>query len=192
MSTIESRERTIMNRVRRIVLFALVPLLAPLLAMMSAAALADVPGRVGRISALSGDVQFYSESDPNWHQAYLNQPVTSRNSLYTGDGGRAEISVGSTALALDSDSQVDIQQLDDQTLNANVVRGRVAVRVRRFDAGDAYNLAVPGADFALLKPGRYRIDALSEGTGIPSSRGRRAREQQTAPCRSMPATCCVP
>ena len=143
-------------------LFALVLLLSTL----SVGALADVPGRVGRIAYLSGDVQFYSESDANWHQAYLNQPVTSRNSLYTGDGGRAEISVGSTALALGPDSQVDIQQLDDQTLNANVVRGRVAVRVRRFDAGDAYNLAVPGADFALLKPGRYRIDALPEGTGI--------------------------
>ena len=151
-----------MNRVRHFVLFVL----APLVAMMSAAALADVPGRVGRIAYMAGDVQFYSESDPNWHHAYVNQPVTSRNSLYTGDGARAEISVGSTALALDSDSQVDIQQLDDQTFNANVVRGRVAVRVRRFEAGDAYNLAVPGADFALLKPGRYRIDAVPEGTGI--------------------------
>lgn len=159
-------------KVRRFVLFALVSLFAALTATLSAAALADVPGRVGRVAWLAGDVQFYSQSNPTWQRAYLNQPVTSRNSLYTGNGGRAEISVGSTALALDSDSQVDIEQLDDRTFNANVVRGRVAVRVRRFDAGDSYNLAVPGADFALLEPGRYRIDALPERTGITVFSGR--------------------
>ncbi len=35
---------------------------------------------------------------------------------------------------MDAGSQVDIQQLDDNTFNANVVRGRVSIRVRRFDA----------------------------------------------------------
>ena len=133
---------------------------------ISAGAFADVPGRVGRIAYLQGDVQSYSGADPQWKAAYLNQPVTSHNSVFVGDAGRAEISVGSTTLAMDPDSQLDIQRLDDNTFNANVVRGRVSIRVRRFDPGDAYRLAVPGGDFALLKPGRYRIDALENGSGV--------------------------
>jgi hypothetical protein len=142
------------------VLLSVSTLLAP------RAAHADVPGRVGRIAFLQGDVQAYSETDPEWKVAYLNQPITSRNSIFVGDAGRAEISVGSTTLAMDAGSQVDIQQLDDNTFDANVVRGRVSLRVRRFDANDAYNVAVPGADFALLRPGRYRIDALQSSGGI--------------------------
>ena len=152
-----------MKSLRRFPFFA-IALFAAIAA--AAPALADVPGRVGRVAYVSGDVQSYSDSDPNWRAAYVNQPVTSRNSVFTGDHGRAEISVGSTALALDADTQVDIQQLDDNSFNANVVHGRVVMRVHRFDAGDTYNVAVPGADFALLKPGRYRIDAAPEGAGI--------------------------
>ena len=142
------------------IVLSLVSLLSP------CAAHADVPGRVGRIAFMEGDVQAYSETDPEWKVAYLNQPITSRNSLFVGNTGRAEISVGSTTLAMDAGSQVDIQQLDDNTFDANVVRGRVSLRVRRFDPNDAYSVAVPGAVFALLKPGRYRIDALPSSGGI--------------------------
>jgi hypothetical protein len=127
---------------------------------------ADVPGRVGRIAFMQGDVQAYSETDPEWKVAYINEPITSRNSVFVGDSGRAEISVGSTTLAMDAGSQVDIQQLDDNTFNANVVRGRVSMRVRRLDPSDVYNVAVPGAEFALLQPGRYRIDALEGASGV--------------------------
>ncbi len=132
----------------------------------SAAALADVPGRVGRIALMEGDVQAYAESDPQWKVAYVNQPITSRNSVFTGENGRAEITVGSTTLAMDADTQVDIQQLDDNTFNANVVHGRVSMRIRRLDATDTVNVAAPGGDFALIKPGRYRIDALDDSSGV--------------------------
>src|SRR5882757_5186824 len=94
------------------------------LCALAGAASADVPGRVGRIGFMQGDVQFYSDTDPTWKAAYVNQPVTSRNSIFVGDGARVEISVGSTTLAMDAGSQVDIQQLDDNAFDANVVRGR--------------------------------------------------------------------
>lgn len=136
------------------------------LLLSTGAALADVPGRVGRVAYIEGDVQAYSESDPEWKVAYVNQPITSHNSVFVGDAGRAEINVGSTTLAMEAGAQVDIQRLDDNAFDANVVRGRVSMRVRRLDAGDSYSLAVPGAEFALLTPGRYRIDALQSSGGI--------------------------
>ena len=141
-------------------------LLLLIVSLMAGTARADVPGRVGRIAFAEGDVQAYSESDPEWKVAYLNQPITSHNSVFVGDAGRVEITIGSTTVALDAGSQIDIEQLDDNTFNASVVRGRASVRVRRFDPSDAYNLDVPGADIALLRPGRYRIDALQSTGGV--------------------------
>ena len=141
-------------------------------------AYADVPGRVGRIAYLEGDVQAYSEADPQWKVAYANQPLTSRNSLFVGDTGRAEVSIGSTTLAMDAGSQVDIQQLDDSTFNANVVRGHVSMRIRRMDAGDLYNVATPDASFALLQPGRYRIDSLADSSGITVFAGQASAQGQ--------------
>ena len=146
---------------------------------ISVGAYADVPGRVGRIAFMEGDVQSYSENDPQWKVAYVNQPITSRNSVFTGDTGRAELSVGSTTLAMDAGSQVDIQELDDNTFNANVVRGRVSLRIRHLDPSDAYNVAIPGADFALLKPGRYRIDALQDSTGVTVFAGQASATSDT-------------
>ena len=144
-------------------------------------AFADVPGRVGRIAFIQGDVQAYSETEPEWKVAYINQPITSRNSIFVGDTGRAEISVGSTTLAMEAGSQVDIQQLDDDTFDANVVRGRVSMRIRRLDASDAYNVAVPGASFALLRPGRYRIDSLDSTSGITVFEGQASVEAGREP-----------
>ena len=145
------------------------------------AAHADVPGRVGRIAFMEGDVQAYSETDPEWKVAYLNQPITSRQSVFVGDAGRAEISVGSTTLAMDAGSQVDIRQLDDNTFEANVVRGRISMRVRRLDPNDVYTLAVPGAEFELLQPGRYRVDALSTSGGITVFAGRASVDGDRGP-----------
>ncbi len=167
-----------MNSSARIVLAAAAALAA---LGIGTGAFADVPGRVGRIAFVQGDVQSYSETDPEWKVAYVNQPITSRNSVFVGDAGRAEISVGSTTLAMDAGSQVDIQQLDDNTFNANVVRGRVAMRIHRFDPNDAYNVAVPGADFALLRPGRYRIDALADGDGVTVFAGQASVQTANGP-----------
>ncbi len=162
-SRVLSLNRWQASRLSRFVLFAGALLLAT---VWWTNARADVPGRVGRIAFMEGDVQAYSETDPEWKVAYVNQPITARNSIFVGDAGRAEISIGSTTLAMDAGSQIDIQAFDDDTFDANVVRGRVSVRVRRLDANDRYTLGVPGADFALLRPGRYRIDALQSTSGI--------------------------
>lgn len=171
-----------MERIRRSI-FGVVQSILSVAALCAIAGIAsaDVPGRVGRIAFMQGDVQSYSDSDPTWKAAYVNQPITSRNSVFVGDGGRVEISVGSTTLALDAGAQVDIQQLDDNVFDANVVRGRVSMTVRRFDPDDQYQVAIPGADFALLKPGRYRLDALDDTSGVTVFSGQASLDGNDGP-----------
>lgn len=139
---------------------------ALLSASLSGSALAQVPDRVGRIAYLAGDVQFYSESAQAWLPAQLNAPVSSRNSLFTGPDGRAEIRFGSTAVALDRQTQLDIQLLDDTSFRAAVPRGSVSLRVPRIEGDEAYEVTAPGADYGVLQAGRFRVDAADSGSSV--------------------------
>lgn len=139
---------------------------ALLSASLSGTALAQVPDRVGRIAYLAGDVQFYSESAQTWLPAQLNAPVSSRNSLFTGTDGRAEIRFGSTAVALDRQTQLDIQVLDDTSFRAAVPRGSVSLRVPRIEGDEAYEVTAPGAAYGVLQAGRFRVDAADSGSSV--------------------------
>src|SRR5512146_712451 len=75
----------------------------------------DIPGRVGRISAIEGSVGLYQDPDRGWEEAYVNSPLTSRNSVWTDPDARAEVVVGPMAVRLDGQSQLDVSLLDDAT-----------------------------------------------------------------------------
>jgi hypothetical protein len=134
--------------------------------MLPGVALAQVPDRVGRVAYLAGDVQFYSESAQAWLPAQLNAPVTSRNSLYTGSDGRAEIRFGSTAVALDTHTQFDIHVLDDTNFKAAVTRGSVSLRVRQIESDESCEVMAPGASYTMLQAGRIRIDVADSGSSV--------------------------
>jgi hypothetical protein len=134
--------------------------------MLSGVALAQVPDRVGRVAYLAGDVQFYSESAQAWLPAQLNAPVTSRNSVFTGTDGRVEIRFGSTAVALDVQTQLDVHVLDDASFKAAVTRGSVSMRVRQIDSDESYEVMAPGASYAVLQAGQIRIDATNSGSSV--------------------------
>lgn len=150
-----------MNAWSRILVAAL-----PGLFFLSVSAQANVPDRVGRIAYLAGNVQFYSEAEQAWLPAELNAPVSSRNSLYTGPSGRAEIRFGGSALTLDSETQLDIQLLDDASFKASVGRGSISVRLPHMESDEYYEITAPAAQYALLRAGRYRVDASDVGSGI--------------------------
>jgi hypothetical protein len=138
--------------------------IAMLLASLAAAlawpaAAQDIPGRVGRLAWTEGQVALYQDPDRGWDEAYVNSPLTSRNSVWTEAGARAEVQVGATALRLDSASQLDISRLDDATLDATLEQGEMAVRIRHFGSGDVVRLSTPQASFVLQGAGRYRIES---------------------------------
>lgn len=138
----------------------LIQIVAFILALCGAsAAWADPPGRVGRVSYLSGTVSFFSDQEDGWQAARLNYPVTSQNSLWTEPGGRAEFRVGATALRIDHDTVLDVQVLNDDQTVLFLQRGTANIRIGVFEQRDVYRVLTPDGQIALRSRGIYRIEA---------------------------------
>ena len=155
-------------------------LAASLLVVLPVSAFADPPGRVGRVSFLSGAVSFYADADEGWRSALLNYPVTSENSLWTERGARAEVRIGSTALQLDEDSVLDFQRISDDDTLAYLQRGALSLRIRDLDKRDLYRVITPEGELTLRTRGRYRIEADAGRTRITVFEGRATVDAQGA------------
>lgn len=119
---------------------------------------ADPPARVGRIALLSGPVTLTDLRDGDAEAATLNWPITSQHRLSTGRLGRAEVRVGSLAVRLDDETDVDFNRVDDQVIQIVVQRGSVALRVRNRELLREIDLLTPRERIALEDTGRYRVD----------------------------------
>src|SRR5260221_2351745 len=75
-------------------------------------ALADPPGRVGRLSYMEGTVSFHAGDQDQWSAAVLNYPVTTGTAFWTEPGSRAEIQIGGAEVRLDQSTELDIVSLD--------------------------------------------------------------------------------
>lgn len=130
------------------------------LASFSTLALADPPAVVGRISAVQGQVTLVGSDDGDGEPvaASLNWPVTGANHLNTGRGARTEFRVGSTAVRLDADSDLEILDMDDDLLRLRLNYGSVSVRVRSPESLRDFELSTPQARVTLLEPGVVRVD----------------------------------
>jgi hypothetical protein len=119
---------------------------------------ADPPGRVARLADLNGQVWLYSPDSAEWVAADRNRPLTSGDRLATDPGARAELQVGSTILRLDASSELEVVELDDDTISLQLHGGSMTARVRNFnDAGEVDVMTEEGR-FVLQRAGRYRID----------------------------------
>ncbi|MYN27777.1 DUF6600 domain-containing protein [Duganella levis] len=127
------------------------------LAGFSALALAeDPPAIVGRISSVEGQVTLVGDGDPVG--ASLNWPVTAANHINTANGARTEFRVGSTAVRVDGDSDLEITAMDDDLLRLRLNYGSVSIRVRNPDLLRDFELTTPQARITLLEPGILRVD----------------------------------
>ncbi len=131
----------------------------------------DPPGRVGRIAFMSGDVTLRNGDSNEWQQASLNWPITSHDVLWSGPGARAEIRIGSTILRLDSGTELEFVQLDDQMVRVWLHRGSIAVRLANRDMAREFELTTDHGHVVWMEPGRYRFDYADYTTTATASRG---------------------
>ncbi len=136
------------------------------MAALSAAAWADPPARVGRLSYLDGQVSFASvsvDTGGTWEAAALNLPITAGNQLSTAPGARAEVQIGSAAVRLAPDSSMTFEALDDQTVQIRLDQGDLSVRLREMAPDQAFEVDTQTSSVSLAAPGSYRIS--QKGTG---------------------------
>ena len=150
--------------------FAAVTLM--LLAMVSAAAEysfedeePDVKDRVARISFVTGDVQIKRADSDDWERAVLNLPIVEGDELTTGSDSRFEIQFGAYSHVRVAERSVfRIVTLKDNLIAVSLPEGAMTTTLVRFDADtDAFEIDAPSTTVALLKQGRYRVNAGPAG-----------------------------
>ena len=138
---------------------------------LSASAEVDPPDRVGRLSYMSGSVLIYNQDNVAWENASLNRPVTTGDVFYTAVDARAEIRVGSIAIRLAGDTQVQMVQLDDRHVYVQLDQGRAAVRLVSNDDVADFSLSTPEGQMYATQPGSYSFDSYSDLTSATAWRG---------------------
>jgi len=138
------------------------------LAAVATAALADPPARVGRIAVTEGEVSFQPPETDEWTPATRNFPVAPGEAFWTGDDGRAELQIGSVDARLDSQTELDVVDVDYGDMRLGLPQGSVDIRLWRSPRRPVV-IATPAGDVRLDARGLYRVDvgAPQEGAYPP-------------------------
>jgi hypothetical protein len=144
---------------------ALAPV-APARAAYEASTTIDPPGRVGRLSDINGQVWMFSPGSGEWVAAVRNRPLTSGDRLSTDAGARAELRIGSTTLRLDSGSELEVLQLDDNRMALQLHSGSTSVRLRQRETAAEFELRTAEGRFRVQRTGRYRFDRQDDTSHV--------------------------
>lgn len=133
-------------------------------ALGNAHAQSDPPGRVARLSYISGNVTFAPAASDQWAYAETNRPLTTGDSVWADRGARAELHVGSTAVRLESTTSVNILDLSDNMLQLKLSQGSLNLRVRSLPGDQNIEIDTPNLAFIVQEPGEYRLSVAEDGS----------------------------
>ena len=117
------------------------------------------PGRVGRVSLVSGNADVRTSRETGWADAVLNQPVFTGEALRTDLRARAEIQIGANTIDMPASTEIEITSLNDQFNQLALSRGRIYLHLRPVGDGETVEIDTPQGGLWLLGPGRYDVDA---------------------------------
>src|SRR5438445_793477 len=120
----------------------------------------DPPGRVGRLSFVTGAVSFRPGDVDDWTEATVNYPLHNGDHLWTDSDARAEITVGSTAFRLAPLSAFGFLALDDRTAQVRLSQGSLNVRVRDLGDDESLEIDTPSGAVSLRPLGLGRAVGL--------------------------------
>jgi len=123
----------------------------------------DPPSRVARLSYTNGEVSFSPGGTDDWVSAVVNRPMTTGDKLWTDQGARAELHVGSAVIRLSAQTGFSFLNLDDRMMQVRVTEGTINLRVLRLDDQESIEVDTPNLAFSVLRPGRYRISVNEAG-----------------------------
>ncbi len=116
------------------------------------------PGRAARLSYKSGNVTLQPNGETDWSQVDLNYTVTTGDRLYTDQGARAELEVGSFAVRMSDATDLTMANLNDQLMQLGIGQGSVRVTVFNMPAGNTVEIDTPNGALTAQGAGSYRVD----------------------------------
>ena len=134
----------------------------------------DPSSRVARLSFMAGSVTFQPGGENDWVNAELNRPLVTGDNLWSDEGSKAELHIGSTALRLGAKTGITLLEVSDRAAQIRLAQGSLIVKVRHVDDQDSYEIDTPNVAFVVMQPGDYRIDVNEDGsrTDVTVWRGR--------------------
>jgi hypothetical protein len=123
----------------------------------------DPPSRVARLSLVQGQVSFSPAGTDDWVSAVLNRPLTTGDKLWTDQGSRAELHLGSVTFRLGDQTGFSFLNLDDHMTQVRLTEGTINLRVRRLGDDETIEIDTPNLALSVLRPGRYRISVNEAG-----------------------------
>jgi hypothetical protein len=126
--------------------------------LAAGAALADPPGRVGRVAETEGTVWTADEQRGEWVHAQRNSPITDRDRVSVSPGSRAVIQIGSATLRLDGDTELEVLQLDDRNVRLQLHGGSAALQLPMQDSAREFEIVTAEGRFMPRQRGHYRVD----------------------------------
>jgi hypothetical protein len=118
----------------------------------------DPPARAARLQYMSGSVSVQPHGTDDWVAGVLNRPLTNADNIWADKNSRAEISVGTGLIRIDSESSLTLTNVSDTTVQLQLHQGAMNLHVRRLYDNEAYEVDTPNQAFTVLKPGDYRFD----------------------------------
>jgi hypothetical protein len=125
----------------------------------------DPPDRVARLSYMSGEVSMRPAGDSDWVAAEHNRPLTTGDTIWTGDPGRAELHLGTAALRIAAGTTLTLTEVSSNAVQLKLTGGTLAVRIRELDPDEEFEVDTPDAAIRLLRTGDYRIDVAMNAPG---------------------------
>ena len=125
---------------------------------------ADPPGRAARLSDAEGSVSLQPAGVQDWTAATLNRPLTTGDRVWSDQGSRAELDLGTAAVRLGSNTGFAFLNLDDRSVQMQLSAGALIVSVRDMPAGESYEVDTPNIALTLQQPGVYRIEVNDQGS----------------------------
>lgn len=133
----------------------------------------DPPARAARLQYMSGSVSVQPHGTDDWAAGAVNRPLTNSDNIWADKNSRAEISVGTGLIRIDSESSLTLTNVAENMVQLQLHQGAMNLHIRRLYDNETYEVDTPNQAFTVRKPGDYRfdVDPNSDKTIITVWRG---------------------
>jgi len=123
----------------------------------------DPSSRVGRLEYMSGSISVQPGGTGDWIEGSSNRPLTNGDNIWADKDSRAEISVGTGVLRIDSESSLTLTNVANDVVQASLHQGTLNLHIRHLYEGEVYEIDTPNLAFTVRKSGDYRFDLDPNG-----------------------------